>query len=99
MSGHFWQDWAPRGPIGGHRRCSRGSPGVGPLLRELARSFLGSGVVIDSGVQFGTGVCLGAQVTIGAGGQLCATRWSGPGAAIAPEVALEDCIVAAGVRV
>jgi mannose-1-phosphate guanylyltransferase len=100
VTGHFWQDLGtPAAYLTAHRRLLRGeAPGLGRYLGPLTDPYLGSGGVIEGGVKFDGGVCLGNRVKIGAGASLRHTVvWDG--ALIDPEVALEDCIVAAGVRV
>jgi mannose-1-phosphate guanylyltransferase len=99
-AGHFWQDLGtPEAYLALHRRLLRGdSPPLARRFPHLADPFLGEGAVIGDGVQCSGGVCLGAGVKVGPGAVLKNTVvWEG--AAIDPGVALEDCIVAAGVRV
>jgi NDP-sugar pyrophosphorylase family protein len=100
MAGHFWQDLGtPAAYLTAHRRLLQGeAPKLGRYFGPLADPFLGTGGVIEAGAQFGPGVCLGTKVRIGAGAALRNTVvWDG--ATIEPGVALEDCIVASGVRV
>jgi NDP-sugar pyrophosphorylase family protein len=100
MAGHFWQDLgAPAAYLTAHRRLLQGeAPKLSRYFGPLADPFLGPGGVIEAGAQFGAGVCLGTQVRIGAGASLRNTVvWDW--ATIDPGVALEDCIVASGVRV
>jgi mannose-1-phosphate guanylyltransferase len=100
VTGHFWQDLGtPAAYLAAHRRLLQGAaPGLARYFGPLADPFLGSGDVIEAGVQFGGGVCLGNRVRIGAGAALRNTVvWDG--AAIDPGVELEDCLVASGVRV
>ena len=100
MAGHFWQDLGtPAAYLTAHRRLLQGeAPKLGRYFGPLADPFLGPGGVIEAGAQFGAGVCLGTRVRIGAGASLRNTvvwDWG----TIDPGVALEDCIVASGVRV
>jgi mannose-1-phosphate guanylyltransferase len=100
VTGHFWQDLGtPAAYLTAHQRLLQGeAPGLGRYLGPLTDPFLGSGEVIESGVKFDGSVCLGNRVKIGAGAALRHTVvWDR--AVIDPGVALEDCIVAAGVRV
>lgn len=100
VSGHFWQDLGtPAAYLTAHRRLLRGeAPGLGRFLGPLSDPFLASEVVIETGAQFAGGVCLGNRVKIGADAVLRHTVvWDG--AVIDPGIELEDCIVAAGVRV
>ncbi len=100
VTGHFWQDLGtPAAYLSAHRRLLRGeAPGLRGYFGPLTDPYLGSGAVIEAGVNFGGGVCLGDRVKIGAGVTLRNTVvWDG--ATIEPGVELEDCIVASGVRV
>jgi NDP-sugar pyrophosphorylase family protein len=100
VSGRFWQDLgAPEAYLVLHRRLLGGAaPSLAGFFPPLRDPFIGPGAVIAAGVEFRGGVCLGAGVQVGAGASLKNTVvWEG--AVIAPEVSLEDCIVAAGVRV
>jgi mannose-1-phosphate guanylyltransferase len=100
VSGHFWQDLGdPEAYLTLHRRLlGGGGPGLAKFFPGLADPFLGAGAAVGEGARFLGGVCLGAGVEVGAGASLKNTVvWDG--ATIAPEVRLEDCIVAAGVRV
>jgi mannose-1-phosphate guanylyltransferase len=100
VTGHFWQDLGtPAAYLAAHRRLLQGeAPGLARYFGPLADPFLGPGGIVEAGVKFGGGVSLGAQVKIGRGAALRNTVvWDG--AAIAPGVELEDCIVAAGVQV
>ena len=100
VSGHFWQDLGdPEAYLALHRRLlAGGAPGLARFFPGLADPFIGAGADVGAGVRFLGGVCLGAGVAVGAGASLQNTVvWEG--AAIAPGVSLEDCIVAAGVQV
>jgi mannose-1-phosphate guanylyltransferase len=100
VSGRFWQDLGdPAAYLALHRRLLAGaSPELARFIPGLADPLVGPGARVAAGVRFLGGVCLGAGVSVGAGASLKNTVvW--PGAAIAPKVNLEDCIVAAGVRV
>ena len=100
VAGHFWQDLGtPAAYLATHQRLLRGeAPGLSRYFGPLADPLVGPGGIIEAGAKFGGGVSLGAQVRIGAGAHLRRTVvWDG--AFIAPGVELEDCIVAAGVRV
>jgi len=100
VSGAFWQDLgAPESYLALHRRLLGGAaPSLAGFFPKLSDPFIGPGAGIAGGVQFRGGVCLAAGVEVGAGASLKNTVvWEG--AVIAPEVSLEDCIVAAGVRV
>jgi mannose-1-phosphate guanylyltransferase len=100
VSGCFWQDLGtPEAYLALHRRLLRGAaPALARFFPGLADPFIGAGVDLAPGVRFRGGVCLGPGVEVGAGASLKNTVvWEG--AAIAPGVSLEDCIVAAGVRV
>ena len=100
VSGAFWQDLgAPESYLALHRRLLGGAaPSLAGFFPKLTDPFIGAGAGIAGGVQFRGGVCLAAGVEVGAGASLKNTVvWEG--AVIAPEVSLEDCIVAAGVRV
>ena len=100
VSGHFWQDLGtPDAYLLAHRRLLRGeSPALARYFGPLTDPYAGPGGLIEAGVQFGGGVSLGAGVRIGPGASLSRTVvWDG--ACIDPGVRLEDCIVAAGVRV
>lgn len=100
VSGHFWQDLGtPGGYLATHRLLLEGAyPRLAPFFPGLTDPYLGPGTVLGPGVSFGGGVCLGAQVAVGPGASLQNTVvWDG--AAIAPGVRLEDCIVASRVQV
>jgi len=100
VSGAFWQDLgAPESYLALHRRLLGGAaPSLAGFFPKLTDPFIGAGAGIAGGVQFRGGVCLAAGVQVGAGASLKNTVvWEG--AVIAPEVSLEDCIVAAGVQV
>ena len=99
-AGHFWQDLGTAAAyLTAHRRLLQGeAPALHRYFGPLTDPFLGPGVVIEPEVKFGGGVCLGAQVRIGQGACLRhSVVWDG--ASLDPEVELEDCIVASGVRV
>ncbi len=96
----FWQDLGtPAAYLTAHRRLLRGeAPKLSRFFAKLSDPWLGVGDVISAGVQFGGGVCLGDRVKIGAAAALRQTVvWDE--ATVEPEVVLEDCIVASGVRV
>jgi NDP-sugar pyrophosphorylase family protein len=96
----FWQDLGtPAAYLTAHRRLLRGeAPKLSRFFAKLTDPCLGVGDVISAGVQFGGGVCLGDRVKIGAAAALRQTVvWDE--ATVDPEVVLEDCIVASGVRV
>ncbi|MFI5332258.1 MAG: sugar phosphate nucleotidyltransferase, partial [Desulfobaccales bacterium] len=96
----FWQDLGtPAAYLAVHRRLLRGeAPKLSRYFAKLTDPWLGVGDVISTGAQFGGGVCLGDRVKIGAGAVLRQTVvWDE--ATVEPGVALEDCIVASGVRV
>jgi mannose-1-phosphate guanylyltransferase len=100
VAGHFWQDLGtPAAYLAAHQRLLRGeAPELSRYFGPLADPLVGPGGIIEAGAKFGGGVSLGAQVRIGAGAHLRRTVvWDG--AFIAPGVELEDCIVAAAVRV
>jgi len=100
VSGAFWQDLgAPESYLALHRGLLGGAaPSLAGFFPQLTDPFIGPGAGIAARVQFRGGVCLAAGVEVGAGASLKNTVvWEG--AVIAPEVRLEDCIVAAGVRV
>ncbi len=100
VSGHFWQDLGtPEAYLALHRRLLNGAaPGLARFFPGLADPFIGPGAEIAQGVRFRGGVCLGAGVKVGARASLKNTVvWER--ADLAPGVSLEDCIVAAGVRV
>jgi mannose-1-phosphate guanylyltransferase len=97
---HFWQDLGtPENYLAAHRRLLAGAPpGLGRYFPGLTDPLMGSGARIGAGAQFGGGVCLGSNVAVGEGASLKNTViWDR--AAISPNVALEDCIVASGVQV
>jgi len=96
----FWQDLGtPALYLAAHQRLLQGeAPKMSRYFGDFTDPWLGAGAVIEAGVQFGGGVCLGDRVKIGAGVSLRHTVvWDG--ATVDPGVALEECIVAAGVRV
>ena len=100
VSGHFWQDLGtPAAYLAAHRRLLQGeAPDLSRYFGPLADPLVGPGSVIEPDATFGGGVSLGAGVRIGAGARLRHTVvWDG--AVIDPGVELEECIVAAGVRV
>jgi len=100
VAGHFWQDLgSPGAYLTAHRRLLQGeAPALARYFGPLADPYVGLGGVIEKGAKFGGGVCLGAGVRIGAGAGLRRTVvWDG--ASIEAGVELEECIVAAGVRV
>jgi mannose-1-phosphate guanylyltransferase len=100
VTGHFWQDLGtPESYLTAHQRLLRdAAPALARYLGPLTDPLVGPGSFIDAGAQFGGGVSLGAQVRIGAGAHLRHTVvWDG--AVIDPGVELQECIVAAGVRV
>jgi mannose-1-phosphate guanylyltransferase len=96
----FWQDLGrPVAYLAAHRRLlQKEAPKMSRYFGDFTDPWLGAGAVIEAGVQFGGGVCLGDRVKIGAGASLRHTVvWDG--ATVDPGVALEECIVATGVRV
>jgi len=100
VTGHFWQDLGTLAAyLNAHQRLLKGeAPSLAHLFPPLTDPLIGPGATIRPGVHFGGGVCLGAGVDIGAGAALTNTVvWDR--AAIAPKVRLENCLVAAGVKV
>jgi mannose-1-phosphate guanylyltransferase len=100
LEGHFWQDLGtPSGYLAAHRRLLNGeAPSLAQFWPGLSDPLIGPDTVMGAGVEFGGGVCLGARVAVGAGVYLKNTVvWDG--ARIAPQVRLEDCIIASGVKV
>jgi mannose-1-phosphate guanylyltransferase len=100
VSGHFWQDLgSPEAYLELHRRLLGGaSVKLARLFPGLADPFIGPEASIGPGVGFRGGVCLGPGVRIGEAASLKNTvAWAG--ATVAPGVSLEDCIVAANVKV
>ena len=100
VSGHFWQDLGdPEAYLSLHRRLLAGAPpALAGFFPGLADPWVGPGARLAPSAKFLGGVSLGAGVEVGAGASLQNTvAWEG--ASIAPEVTLEDCIMAGGVRV
>jgi len=100
VSGHFWQDLGtPESYLRAHRRLLQGeAPGLSRFFPARGDPLLGDGAVLEPGAVCAGSVCLGAGVRVGEGARLRNTvAWDG--ARIAPQVELENCIVAAGARV
>jgi mannose-1-phosphate guanylyltransferase len=100
VRGHFWQDLGtPENYLAAHQRLLAGaSPRLGRYFPGLTDPLVGPGARLEAGARCGSGVCLGAEAVVAAGAFLKNTVvWER--AVIAPGVELEDCIVAAGVRV
>jgi mannose-1-phosphate guanylyltransferase len=100
VTGHFWQDLGtPEAYLRAHQRLLLGeAPGLSRFLPALSDPLLGDGAVLEPGAVCAGGVCLGAGVRVGEGARLRNTvAWER--AQIAPQMELENCIVAAGARV
>jgi NDP-sugar pyrophosphorylase family protein len=100
VRGHFWQDLGtPEHYLAAHRRLLAGeTTKLERYFPNLTDPLIGAGARIGAGAHFGGGVCLGAAAVVAEGASLKNTVvWER--AVIAPGVELEDCIVAAGVRV
>jgi mannose-1-phosphate guanylyltransferase len=100
VRGHFWQDLGtPEHYLAAHQRLLAGAaPRLAQYFPGLTDPFIAPGARIGAGARCGGGVCLGAEAVVEAGALLKNTVvWER--AVIGPGVELEDCIVAAGVRV
>ncbi len=99
-TGHFWQDLGtPAAYLEVHRLLLKGAaPRLAAFFPPIADPLVGQGAVVADGAALQGGVCLGREVYVGPGADLLNTvaweqAWIGPG------VRLEECIVAAGVKV